>query len=336
VSAVEPDGRGGWFIAGEFAAVGGVQCANLAHVYASGRVDRSWCPQPDGSDLPSMARAGNTLYVTGDFTRIGGAERQRLAALSVRTGRATPWQARGVNLLGLSGDLELAAGDGRVFLGSGERFIGGSNKRIVALDARSGRALKWDPRLENTCRPCYREICAIAVRGKSVYVAGSFSHVRGERRVGLAALDAVTARPSSWQANVDEGAVIPHQARAPDQCSEFTKWRLVPVGRTLYVGGPFERIHSLSRDGIAAVDVRTGRVERWKPRLPSSSFGVIGAFGANSSSVVIAYADTVADVDLVRISSVDRETGRKVRWTRDLPLTTEGGGVAGGRVLIFG
>jgi hypothetical protein len=53
VNAVEPDGRGGWFIAGEFAGVGRVQCANLVHVYASGQVDRNWCPDPDGYEPAS-------------------------------------------------------------------------------------------------------------------------------------------------------------------------------------------------------------------------------------------------------------------------------------------
>ena len=338
VKAVEPDGRGGWFIAGEFAGLGGVQCANLAHVYASGRVDRSWCPDPDGYDVGFLARAGRTLYVTGDFTRIGGAERDQVAAIDVRTGRATPWHARIIPLYENGADA-LAVGAGRVFLGGNERFLRGSSRRIVALDARSGRTLKWNPRLKQDpgrdrfCPPrgpCYFGICAIAVRGRSVYIAGFFNHARGKRRIGLAALDVVTARPSRWQANVDKWSLLPGE---PNSC-EGLGWRLVTAGRTLYISGPFERIHGLSRDEIAAVDARTGRVQRWKPRLPSSFLGPPQDIGVSSSSVVIAYSYDCC----YGIRSVDRETGRKVRWTRDLSpgRGAYGVGVAGGRVLVFG
>jgi hypothetical protein len=343
VNAVEPDGRGGWFLAGEFAGVGGVQCWNLVHVYASGQVDRSWCPDPDGVVVSLLARAGDTLYVTGDFTRIGGAERDQVAAIDVRTGRATPWHARIIPLYENGADA-LAVGAGRVFLGGNERFLRGSSRRIVALDARSGRTLKWNPRLkqdpgrDNFCperagtrpTPCYFGICAIAVRGRSVYIAGFFNHARGKRRVGLAALDAVTARPSSWQANVDNWDSTLGE---PNSC-EGLGWRLVTAGRTLYISGPFNRIHGLSRDEITAVDARTGRVQRWKPRLPSSFLGPPQDIGVSSSSVVIAYSYDCC----YGIRSVDRETGRKVRWTRDLSpgRGAYGVGVAGGRVLVFG
>ena len=40
VEAVAPDGRGGWFLGGDFAYAGGVRCSYLVHVGASGRLDR--------------------------------------------------------------------------------------------------------------------------------------------------------------------------------------------------------------------------------------------------------------------------------------------------------
>src|SRR5262245_54351300 len=46
VQAVVPDGAGGWYIGGEFDAVGGVPRRNAAHIAADGSVT-AWDPSPD-------------------------------------------------------------------------------------------------------------------------------------------------------------------------------------------------------------------------------------------------------------------------------------------------
>jgi hypothetical protein len=58
---------------------------------------------------------------------------------------------------------------------------------------------------------------------------------------------------------------------------------------------------------------------------------LIDAFGVSGSSVVVVY-----DLSPSRsgIRSVDQETGRKVRWTHELPLCCTAFGVDRGRVLI--
>ena len=342
VWAVESDGRGGWFVGGDFGAVGGVQCANLAHVEASGQVDRRWCPQPNSSVL-LMARAGDTLYVTGWFSRIGGVARNFLAAIDVRTGRPTSWQLRGAvrgrpndgrGRLNASSAQAIAAGAGRVFLsGYSPDFLVGSHRKMVALDASTGRALSWDPQLDigGCCcvQQCHVRVCAIAVEGNSVYVAGSFTHARGQRRVGLVALDAVTARPSSWQANVDDQAIVPIGGEA---CG-IPGWRLATMGRTVYVGGGFSQINGVPRNGIAAVDARTGSVQSWKPYLPDSFFGT-EAIGVSGSSVAIVY-DYGVNYRRRGVRLVDRASGSTVRWARELPDgDTTFAAIAGGRVLI--
>jgi hypothetical protein len=329
---VEPDGRGGWFLAGSFPSIGGVACRNLAHVDASGKVDRRWCPRPDGDRVSLMARTGDTLYVTGDFTRIGGADRHWAAAISVRTGRATSWQAGEAfagRPFGLQAIDALAAGAGRVFLGNSRRFLGGSGPIMAALDARTGRALAWNPRLDaKGCSGCDLQVCAIAVAGRSVYVAGDFTHAGGLRRVGLASLDAVTARPTAWQANTDELAV-----QGGDPCSELS-WGLATSGRTVYASGGFSRINGVPRYGIAAIDGNAGRLRSWVPTLPGS-FGSVSAFAVDSSSAVIAY-DFGVDSIRFGVRVVDTSTGRSVRWSHEQPCCIWIAGIDGGRVLLGG
>ena len=57
VNSVVDDGRGGWFVGGDFRRIGEVQCPNLAHVTARHAVDRTWCPKPQGEVVALAAVA---------------------------------------------------------------------------------------------------------------------------------------------------------------------------------------------------------------------------------------------------------------------------------------
>jgi hypothetical protein len=96
-------------------------------------------------------RRGETLYVGGAFTRIGGAERKGIAALSTATARATKWHPR----LRLEvGPLENAqpwvsgviAASSRVFVSGHFDTVDGRRVRaLAAIDPASGRLLPWRP-----------------------------------------------------------------------------------------------------------------------------------------------------------------------------------------------
>jgi len=109
---VEPDGRGGFFLGGDFTHVGAVACKSLAHVRASGAVDARWCPRPNG-EVSVLARARGRLYFAGAFTRVRGLRRPGLAAVGAKTGRTTSWRpgrpADSVRGLAVSGGARSAA-----------------------------------------------------------------------------------------------------------------------------------------------------------------------------------------------------------------------------------
>src|SRR5207249_10813039 len=84
-----PDGAGGWYIAGQFTAVGGVSRTNIARVLANNTV-ATWNPGANGIVRAMVLRAG-LVYVGGDFGVIGGAARNRITAIDVTTGVATAW-----------------------------------------------------------------------------------------------------------------------------------------------------------------------------------------------------------------------------------------------------
>jgi hypothetical protein len=88
VFEVVPDGAGGWYIGGQFTAVGGVPRSNLAHV-ASDMSVSAWNPSvnADGRVL-AIAVSGSTVYADGYFTSIDGQPPTHLpgAAAAVRSG----------------------------------------------------------------------------------------------------------------------------------------------------------------------------------------------------------------------------------------------------------
>src|SRR4029450_10293459 len=89
VLAIVPDGSGGWFLGGEFTAVGGLPRTNIAHVGPSLAVT-PWNPGAN-SFVFRMVKSGSTLYVAGGFTTIGGQSRGRIAAVDASTGVVSAW-----------------------------------------------------------------------------------------------------------------------------------------------------------------------------------------------------------------------------------------------------
>src|SRR5438552_15895982 len=89
VTAVAPDGSGGWYLGGTFITVLGQPRGSLAHIDAGGTLT-SWNPGADGQ-VHALAVSGSTVYVGGDFTSVGGQARNRIAALDATSGAAMSW-----------------------------------------------------------------------------------------------------------------------------------------------------------------------------------------------------------------------------------------------------
>ncbi len=98
MTASMPDGANGWYLAGFFTEVGNVPVRGLAHVLASGELDRklrSGVDEEPGttwrSNVNGMVRIGTSLYVAGGFLSIAGTKRRYFAAFDLLTGELLPW-----------------------------------------------------------------------------------------------------------------------------------------------------------------------------------------------------------------------------------------------------
>jgi len=149
-----------------------------------------------------LAVLDSTVYVGGTFKNIGGQPRNNLAAVDAKTGLATDWnpcsggneKEGGVSVLAVSGTTVYVAG----------RFtsLGGKPRNCVAaIDAKTGQLTAWNPQV---CGARFTGVDALAVSGSTVYIGGLFASVGGLERYSVAAIDAVTGEPTSWNPKVGD------------------------------------------------------------------------------------------------------------------------------------
>jgi hypothetical protein len=67
--------------------------------------------------------------------------------------------------------------------------------QLAVFDLSSGALLPWDPSIYDPAVPTVK---SIAVQGNIVYIGGTFSHVGGQPRGCLAAVDADSAAVLPW------------------------------------------------------------------------------------------------------------------------------------------
>jgi hypothetical protein len=276
-----PDGTGGFYVAAY--SVGEVRIrAGIAHLRGSGALDRRFRVALDGANSP-VAVSGRTLYAAGaDATLGGGSLPFELHAVNVRNGRLLRWSpvaVRGAPQVGsvavVAGNViaagggyvsafdersaarrwslrarlsrgaavvrSLAAIDGRLFVAGafdrvcrfGQRaWTAVGQSSLVELDPRSGAVKRW-----RTTRPVGHAIFSIAASRTTLYVGG----LNGGYAIGLAT-----------------GSTRPLPGRP----------RIVALaGGRLYLGGNVRYPLGLAPGNLAALDLATGRLTMFHPRV---------------------------------------------------------------------
>jgi outer membrane protein assembly factor BamB len=334
------------FLAGVFASVDGHVARRLAAVSArSGRLQ--WSAQPDGR-ADALALARGRLFVGGFFEHVNGEPRPAVAALDPRSGHLLNWQPQklphlavytlaaspsavyiggpaGVGLtrrsvLAVSPETGRILWEGRYAGSDGPSAIALSGRRVIvagsdirALSKAAGRPLRWHVRTD-------RDVAAVAVSGSRLAAGGTFQSVApGVSRESLGGVNGSSGRPTSWTA-------------IRDSRSDFLRLEaLAAVGDTLYVGGEFERIDGHPRNGLAALDLRTGALEPWTTPVQFGwcSDGYAGcALAAGNGALYLAVGGTVV--------AVDASTGATLPWNPAPNLGVISLAVSGSTVYLGG
>lgn len=309
VSAVIPDGDGGWFIGGAFTAVEGVPHANLAHLLADGSV-AAWsadAEEPDSYSKPSdplnigpvasLALKGRTLFIGGRFTRIGSQTRRHLAAVDAVSGALLPFDPApdgAVTALVVRGN--------RLYVGGGFRTIGGQvRSNLAELDAATGIPTAWDPSGDGSVR-------TIAIHGKVMFVGGEFDHIGGASRNSIAALDLDTGRATSWEAGLrPRRQYIAHG----DWIWPFVSC-LVVRGSTVYATGYFDSIGGRPLSSIAALDLVSAAATGFDARS-QAGFGRTLALVGNTLYVGGYFYEFGGQVH-PNAAALDATTGAPLSW----------------------
>ena len=315
VKAVAPDGSGGWYIGGTFSAVGGIPRGHLAHVLADGSVS-AWDPNSEGrlNGLNDMALvvSGTTVYVGGDFTRVGGQDRKGIAALDATTGLATPWNPNADGEV-----VALAVSGSTIYVGGYFGNIGGQVRGgLAALDIATGLATPWNP------AGAYRATTfAIAVSGTTVYVGGVIGGVGGQLlRHNLAALDANTGLATNWNPDVSKG--FGDRVLA-----------LAVSGSTIYVGGSFTGVGGQTRNNIAALDANTGLATAWNPDPDGFVFAL-----AQGGATVYAGGNfrTIGGQERFGMAALDPTSGLATPWNPKADGAVNAFAVSGNTIFAGG
>ena len=193
---------------------------------------------PLGDVFGTAIGPDGTSYAVGNFTAVGAwtGGLSLLDGTTAATDRSYPR---------LNGQITAAVSDGSGgwFVGGSISSLGGVNVVNVAHILSDGTVdPDWSPRVLSGT------VWALAMRGTTLYVGGSFSNVDGQSRPNAAAIDTTTGQLLPWNPSPDQQV----QAIATDASA-------------VYLGGSFTSLGATTRNGIAAVDPSTGAPLTWNP-----------------------------------------------------------------------
>ena len=247
VQAVAVDTAGNVYIGGFFQNIGGQPRNNIAKVSATGAgtADSSWNPSPDFDVLAIAVDAGNSVYIAGGFSNIGGQQQSALARVQ-RDGAGTAdasWRPQFNSAV-----YALALGsDGAVYAAGNFDTVGSENHPHIVRLSSSGTGNADDAWTASTSNV----VLAVAIGSSGdVYAGGEFSSSGGQTRLALASMSA---------SNGAAGPVV--DAEAPGRVHAVAPQ---PQGGTI-VAGDFVRANGVSRSNILRLQQDRALDPTWNP-----------------------------------------------------------------------
>lgn len=252
------------YLGGSFTGVGGKSARSLAAVNPATAAPSDFAPDVRGGSrgVVALALGGETLYLGGDFTQVGGKTCSRLAAVNAADGKVLDWNPnpnQEVKTLSLQGD--------RLYVGGSFRRIAEVELRYLALfEVPSLTLLPLDAALSQNASS-FEVINALDT---AVYVGGILDGIGGEFRQAAAALGPFTAQAFEWDpapwtyppvvigisdSLVCLGGAFPLLGRTPEvyTIGYLAAYYRAPVFTTNSLVGGKLKMESTTGDRIAAI-----------------------------------------------------------------------------------
>lgn len=252
IYACIPDGANGWYIGGNFTAVGDASISHLAKMKPDGTLDATWNPQPTNI-VYSLALSGTDLFAGGLFTSVGGSSRNRIAKISTVTGIVDPDWNPGAN----NSVRALLVYDGWLYAAGDFTLMSSLVRNRLAklpLNGTGAADATWDPNSNAT-------VLTLAASGTDLFAGGNFTTIGGVSRNKIAKIS------TSGSGTVD-GVWNPN--------SSGTINSLVVSGSELFAGGNFTTIGGMGRNYCAKLSVTgEGAADAlWDPGLNTMVYSI--------------------------------------------------------------
>jgi len=199
VIVVQPDGKS--LIGGGFswlAPNGGLPVTrhHIARLNPDGTLDAAFDPDANERIFCIALQEDGKILVGGDFTAIGGQNRNAIARLDPITGLADSFDPN-MDANGFVRAIVPQPG-GKILVVGGFTTIGGQTRHNIArLDATTGLADSFDPNADS-------EIVSVAVQADSkILLGGYFTQIGGHQRSRMARLDPNTGLADSFNPNAN-------------------------------------------------------------------------------------------------------------------------------------
>jgi hypothetical protein len=192
---------------GTFTTIGGEARNHVAALDRRTAAATDWNPNPNGTVNALAVRTAatstvTTVYVGGQFTTVGGQNRNNLAALNGATGEATRWNPNSngdVSALAVTGlriddsSSPPTSSADTIYAGGGFTRVGGKvRNNLAALDGTSGQATTWGPGVAGAKGPGFTSPYAVAIYSlafgpdRSLWTGGGFTSFRTTPQAGIA------------------------------------------------------------------------------------------------------------------------------------------------------
>ncbi len=251
---------------------------------------------------------GNTLYVGGQFTAVGGQTRDYMGAVDQTTGLATSWVSNA------SAQVYTLTYDGTSILAGGPFTALVLNRgNLVAVNSTNGIVEAWNPTVVGT-------VDALALSGTTLYVGGQVTSIAGKAVTGLGA--------------VDTGTGVASTTFVPTFSANPTISALLLNGSNVYAGGTFTTAGGSARVGAAAFTT-AGALAAWNPN-PSAGASV-KALTLNGSDVLLGGTfTTLGGSACVRLGEVDLVNGTSQGFNGNCNNTVDAIYTNGSRIYAGG
>jgi hypothetical protein len=236
-------------LGGAFTAVNVIARKTLAAIDVATGAPTGWAPEVTGQ-VSALVVDGSRVWAGGDFEGVtGAADCPNLAALDRTSATQTgpcPEPDGSVRALRIDG--------ARIYLGGDFDHIGASTRSgIAALDIPGGTLASWAPEARFGGAP--GTISTLSPGGGTVYAGGTFDHIGGQARTGVAKLSDTTGDASGWDAHLSST-----QGFTPSVTA------VARGGDRLFIGGEgFDHIGTQAAETLGAVNLTTGAAFAWAP-----------------------------------------------------------------------